>query len=61
VRQKRLSTRAPPELVGVGRNDKATARATQSPERASEVEREREGAQVGPVRTKPIRCLTTLV
>jgi hypothetical protein len=38
-----LSTRAPPELAGAGRDDEATARATWSPERASEQESERGG------------------
>jgi hypothetical protein len=44
----RLSTRVQPELVGVGRNGEAMARATQSPEpeRASASKRESEGLAV---------------
>jgi hypothetical protein len=48
-----LSTRALPELVGVGRNDEATTRVTWSPERGKgELERVRErGGRVMSQRT----------
>jgi hypothetical protein len=46
-----LSTRASLEQVGGGRNNEATARATESLEQAEgEVEREREGGSSGSIR-----------